>query len=105
MIPLNTASRGSAEIGISEYMDTYSRLAAAILKNAQFPPSKRFLNFERYIMPASKYASEEPYFDSEKLNAAIAAQAPQTINDPRHWAAPATDSSNQKTICIEVHEK
>lgn len=106
MIPLNTANRGSnSDIGISEYMDSYSRLAAAILKNAQFPPSKRFLNYQRYLMPTSQFASEEPYFDSEKLNAAIASQAPSTINDARLWATPASDASNQKTVCIEVYEK
>lgn len=106
MVPLNTANRGSnSDIGISEYMDSYSRLAAAILKNAQFPPSRRFLNYQRYLIPASKFASEEAYFDSEKLNSAIASQAPSTINDARLWAKPALEESNQKTVCIEVYEK
>lgn len=72
MLPLHGAHRGNdSDVGISEYMDTYSRLAAAILSNAQFPPSKRFLNYKRYLMDSSKHASEETYFDNEKLEAML----------------------------------
>lgn len=111
VIPANSANRGSnADIGISEYMDRYSRLAAAILKNAQFPPSQRFLNYQRYILPSSKYASEEPYYDSEKLNedlrsASMASQTPSTIHDAHLWTKSAMDASNQKTVYVEVFEK
>lgn len=109
LLPLNGAPKGGhAQIGISEYMDTYSRLSAAILTNAQYPPSKRFLNYRRIIMPGTQYASSEPYFDSERLQNALLAenQAPGAIQQPQLWDQAALDAAtNQKTICVEVYEK
>lgn len=118
MIPLNNAHRGhDLDIGISEYMDSYSRLAAAILTNAQFPPSKRFLNYKRYLLPESKYSSNEQYFDSEKVEEVLDAQTTElkSMSSPG-WCPPhtldSTSSSSfnetspaQKTICVEVFEK
>lgn len=109
LLPLNPTPKGSqSEMGISEYMDSYSRLAAAILTNAQYPPSKRFLNYRRIVMPGSQYTSNEPYFDSEKLYEVLEAQkqAPEAIQHPQLWGQTAQpDVPNEKTVCVEVYEK